>query len=111
MAANARSGRRGSSSSSRRRSRTSTTIQNLGDRPQKLQGDNQTLYDAAGHEYTADTEAAKRLKDSGGLGKELAPRGLCVKAVLVFDVPRGVRPSRLLLHDSLFSGGVEVPLE
>jgi hypothetical protein len=88
----------------------SVTIRNLGDRPQTLHGDNQTLYDADGRAYTAATAAAKRLKGSGGLGKELGPAA-SLKAVIVFDVPRGVRPSRLLLHDTLFSGGVEVPLE
>jgi hypothetical protein len=33
-----------------------------------------------------------------------------VTGTLVFDVPKGTKPSKLELHDSPFSGGVEVQL-
>jgi len=36
--------------------------------------------------------------------------GHSVKAILVFDIPKGAALQRLKLHDSPFSGGVEVSL-
>ncbi len=33
-----------------------------------------------------------------------------VNGIIVFDVPKDVQPTRIELHDSLFSGGVTVPL-
>jgi hypothetical protein len=87
----------------------SVTVENIGDEPQSLFGDNQKLFDAAGREYSADSEAAIYLEDSNSLWEEINP-GNKVDGVIVFDVPKGTDPTRLELHDSLFSGGVEVTL-
>jgi hypothetical protein len=87
----------------------SVTVENIGDEPQSLFGDNQKLFDAAGREYSADSEAAVYLADSNSLWEEINP-GNTVDGVIVFDVPKGTDPTRLELHDSLFSGGVEVTL-
>ena len=87
----------------------SVTVENIGDEPQALFGDSQKLFDAAGREYSADSEAAIYLEDSNSLWEEINP-GNKVDGVIVFDVPKGTDPTRLELHDSLFSGGVEVTL-
>ena len=57
----------------------------------------------------ADTEAAIYLKDSNTLYEEINP-GNSLKGTLLFDVPKGIKPAKLELHDSAFSGGVDVRL-
>lgn len=88
----------------------SMRITNIGDEPQTMFGDNQKLFDAAGREYAADTEAAFYLGEaSQTLWEEINP-GNTVKGVVVFDVPKKTTPTRLRLHDSAFSGGVVIEL-
>lgn len=88
----------------------SMRITNIGDEPQTMFSDNQKLFDAAGREYAADTEAAFYLDEaSQTLWEEINP-GNTVKGVVVFDVPKKTTPTRLRLHDSAFSGGVVIEL-
>jgi hypothetical protein len=87
----------------------SITVENIGDQPQSLLGDNQYLYDRSGRKFSADTEAAFYLDDSNSFFEEINP-GNTVKGMLIFDLPENVKPERLELHDSMFSLGVEVTL-
>jgi hypothetical protein len=87
----------------------SVTVANIGDEPQTLVGDAQKLFDTQGREFSVDTEAAVYLSDSNSIFEEINP-GNSVKGTLMFDIPDGVKPARLELHDSPFSGGVEVTL-
>ncbi|WP_161629652.1 DUF4352 domain-containing protein [Saccharomonospora iraqiensis] len=88
----------------------SMTVENIGDEPQSLFGDNQKLYDAEGREFSADTEAGIYLdQDSQTLFEEINP-GNAVEGVVVFDIPADATPAELELHDSAFSGGVVVEL-
>lgn len=87
----------------------SVTVKNIGDEPQSMFGDNQYLFDSKNRKYSADTEAAIYLKDSNTLYEEINP-GNSLKGTLLFDVPKGIKPAKLELHDSAFSGGVDVRL-
>jgi hypothetical protein len=37
--------------------------------------------------------------------------GNAVAGVILFDLPRGAKPTKIELHDSVFSGGVTVTLQ
>lgn len=86
------------------------SVKNIGDEPQMFAGEDQKLFSADGKEFSADTEAAIWLKDSESLWEEINP-GNEVKGVVVFDVPKGTKLAKLVLHDSAFSGGVEVAVK
>lgn len=85
------------------------TVTNIGDQAQSFFGDNATLLNAEGQEFSADTEAAIYLADSASLYEEINP-GNSLASRVVFDVPAGMTPAQIELHDSMFSGGVTVAL-
>ena len=72
--------------------------------------DNQTVFDAQGRKFSADTEAMIYLpeKDSPWL-TDINP-GNSISGVLLFDVPKDVTLDHIELHDSAYSMGVEVSL-
>ncbi len=86
------------------------TITNIGDRAQSFFGDNATLFNAQGQQFSADGEAAIYLEDSSSLYEEINP-GNTLASKVVFDVPAGTVPTSIELHDSAFSGGVTVSLQ
>jgi hypothetical protein len=67
---------------------------------------NQFLVDNAGVRHAMDPRGAIAL-GSGRLLTQLEPRGR-VSGTLVFELPAGARPDRLVLHDSLLSLGVTI---
>ncbi|WP_019815003.1 DUF4352 domain-containing protein [Saccharomonospora saliphila] len=88
----------------------SMTVENIGDEPQSLFGDNQKLFDSDGREFSADTEAGVYVgQENQTLFEEINP-GNTLEGVVVFDIPEDATPATLELHDSAFSGGVEVTL-
>ncbi|MER7459890.1 DUF4352 domain-containing protein [Micromonospora sp. NPDC126480] len=85
-------------------------VKNIGKEPQTLIDSSQKAYAADGTEYSTDSEAAIYAnKDQQTLFAEINP-GNQVTGVLVFDIPKNVKLTKLELHDSPFSGGVEVAL-
>ena len=86
------------------------TVSNVGDEPQSFFGDNAKLLNAQGQEFGADGEAAMYLEDSSSLYEEINP-GNTLQSKVVFDVPAGMVPTAIELHDSAFSGGVTVSLQ
>ncbi|WP_067472071.1 DUF4352 domain-containing protein [Actinomadura hibisca] len=84
----------------------SLSVTNHAKEAQTFMGSAQKLL-AGGKEYSASDEAAVWLESSKSLYEQINP-GNSVKGVVVFDVPRDVKPSVLELHDSPFSGGVRV---
>jgi hypothetical protein len=87
----------------------SVKVKNIGDEAQTLFGDNQTLF-IDGKKYSADTSAAIYLDDSNSLFEEINP-GNSLNGVVVFDVPKNATAfEKIELHDSAFSGGVDVDL-
>ncbi len=86
------------------------TITNIGDQAQSFFGDNATLFNGQGQQFSADGEAAIYLEDSSSLYEEINP-GNTLASKVVFDVPAGTVPTSIELHDSAFSGGVTVSLQ
>lgn len=86
------------------------TVKNVGDEPQSFFGDAQKVFDGKGREYSASSEAALYLQNSKSLYEEINP-GNSVRGVVLFDLPKNVKPAKIELHDSLFSGGITVGLQ
>jgi hypothetical protein len=87
----------------------SVTVKNIGKEPQSLFGDNQYLFDSQNRKFSADTEAAIYLEDSKSLYEEINP-GNSLNGVIIYDIPKGASPKKIVLHDSAYSGGVTVNL-
>ena len=85
------------------------TIKNIGDEAQLFDGSSQRLIDTDRREHSADLAAALFLADSGSFFNVINP-GNSVAGIVAFDVPVEATPATVRLHDSLFSGGVEVSL-
>ena len=83
------------------------TVKNIGDKSQMMFADNQYAFDAQGRKFSADSEASIYDDSSQVLWEEINP-GNSVKGTVYFDVPKGVKLTKLELHDSMFSGGVDV---
>jgi hypothetical protein len=86
------------------------TVTNIGNEAQSLFADNQYLFDATGKKFSADSTASIYAGVAGQtIYKEINP-GNAVTGVIYYDVPKTVKPAKLELHDSAFSGGVTVSL-
>jgi hypothetical protein len=85
------------------------TVKNVGDEAGSFFGASQKLYDAKGREYEASSGASIYLKDSKSLYEKINP-GNAVNGVVLFDIPKNVKPTEIELHDSMFSEGVKVNL-
>lgn len=86
------------------------TVSNVGDEAQMFSDFSQKLIDAQGREFDADSgAAAMSLPESEAFLNNINP-GNTVEGTLVFDVPEGLSPVAIELHDSAFSGGATVSL-
>ncbi|MFF2453387.1 DUF4352 domain-containing protein [Isoptericola sp. NPDC058082] len=86
------------------------TVENIGDEAQYFDGSSQSLVDTKGRTHSADSEAGIYLDESNSFLNEINP-GNKVDGVVVFDIPQNATPATLELHDSMFSGGVEVAVK
>ncbi|MET8258188.1 DUF4352 domain-containing protein [Micromonospora sp. NPDC005205] len=85
-------------------------VKNIGKEAQMFDGSSQKAYAADGTEYSADSGAAIYAnKNAETFLNDINP-GNQVKGVVVFDIPKSVKLTKLELHDSMFSGGVTVAL-
>lgn len=85
------------------------TVKNIGKESQIFSSSTQKLHDADDVTYSADPAAAIYLGNTQSFLNQINP-GNSVKGILVFDIPKDAKPTTLELHDSPFSGGVEVSL-
>jgi hypothetical protein len=88
------------------------TVENIGDEPQTFFDSNIKGVDSQGREIAADSEAGiyANTDDAGNsLIEEINP-GNSMTVKVVFDLAAGETLKALELHDSAFSGGVEVSL-
>ncbi|PJI94579.1 DUF4352 domain-containing protein [Luteimicrobium subarcticum] len=85
-------------------------VENIGDEAQTLDDTAQELTDSKGRTFDADSTADIYLDDANSFYEDINP-GNSVKGVVVYDVPKGTDLSTITLHDSVFSGGVDVSLE
>lgn len=84
------------------------TVKNVGNEAQTFTSVAQKLH-ADGKEFEADASAAIYLTDSKSLYEKINP-GNSVQGVVLFDVPKDLKPETIELHDSIFSQGVTVAL-
>jgi hypothetical protein len=84
-------------------------VQNIGKEAQTLDASSQYMYGSGGQRFDADTEAAIYLDDAQTFLEGINP-GNSVNGIVVFDVPKNTKPTKLELHDSPFSGGVTIDL-
>ncbi|WP_160573641.1 DUF4352 domain-containing protein [Actinomadura physcomitrii] len=86
------------------------TVENIGDKARTFTAGNQTLYDTKGRKFDTDGGATVMMGEKSRSFLEQINPGNSVHGILIFDVPRGIRLKAVELHDSVFSGGVTVPL-
>ncbi|GAB4587621.1 DUF4352 domain-containing protein [Nocardia sp. IFM 10818] len=87
----------------------SLTIRNTSDKPYGFSPANQDLYDTQNRKFGNDAAAAINLQADTSLYANINP-GNTVTAQIVFDLPADSTPDHIVLHDSMFSGGVTVSL-
>ena len=85
------------------------TVKNTGTDAQSLMADSQKAYDANGVGYEATSDGAFYIEGNDTLFTEINP-GNTLKGILVFDTPAGTKLTKVRLHDSMFSNGVETSL-
>ena len=84
------------------------TVKNIGDKAQTFDASPQLAYNNSGQEYKADGEASIYANDNAQTFLQDVNPGNSLTATLVWDIPQGQKLTKLELHDSLFSGGVDV---
>lgn len=86
-------------------------VKNIGKEPRMLTGANQTAFGPGGVKYNNDG-SAEYYANEGNFSTflENINPGNAVNGVLVFDVPKDTKLTKIELHDALFSGGVTVDL-
>lgn len=87
-------------------------VKNIGDKPQTMFDSNQKGFGSNNAQYSTDSEAGLYANSDNSQVwiTEINP-GNQVTGVLVFDMPQDVELVRLELHDSAFSGGVNVTVK
>ncbi|AGL21434.1 DUF4352 domain-containing protein [Actinoplanes sp. N902-109] len=88
----------------------SVTVKNIGKKAQLFDGSSQKALDGDGTEYSNDGEAEIYANDDNATFLNEINPGNQAKGKLIFDVPKSTKLTKLELHDSMFSGGVEVAL-
>lgn len=86
------------------------TVKNTGSEAAYFSDSDQKLFDVDGNEYSTNSAAGMYMEDNDVWLTEINP-GNQVEGKIVFDVPAGTKLATLELHDSMFSGGVEVSLK
>jgi len=86
------------------------SVKNIADEPQFFLGSAQKAFDAAGTKFTDDELAGFYAnRDTQTFLQKIKPGGKVVGKV-VFDVPKATKLTTVELHDSFFSGGVQITL-
>ena len=89
----------------------SLRVENIGKEARSFSDSNQKAYAADGSEYSSDTGAGLVANQDGWMIYEEINPGNKINAVVVFDVPKKVKLTKVKLHDSFWSGGVTVELK
>jgi Domain of unknown function (DUF4352)/Protein of unknown function (DUF2510) len=89
--------------------RVSLKVANIGNEAQTMFANNQYLFDTKARKFSADP-TANLYDDSAKLMFEEINPGNSIKGYVFFDVPKGTKVSKLELHDSMLSGGIDVRL-
>ena len=86
------------------------SVRNMGTEAELLDPGAQLAIDDQGRQYPVSDRAAVFLNDWKPTLLDEVPPGATVPGVLPFDVPAGVRIGAVVLHESITSTGVRVPL-
>ena len=86
------------------------TVKNVAKSAETFDGSPQKAYDANGAEYSHDGSAAIWANNDSKTFLEQINPGNQVKGRLIFDVPKGTKLASVVLHESMFTAGVKVPL-
>lgn len=84
-------------------------VLNSSDKPQMFSGSNQKLY-VGKSQYGADISAAMALPGTDKSFLNTINPGNSVVGVVVFDLPAGAKPTKVSVHDSVWSGGASIAL-
>jgi hypothetical protein len=84
-------------------------VANVGTEARDFAAGQQRLFGADGRRHSVDTTATAANGSPRLLHSQINP-GNRIQGTLVFDVPAGMRPARIELHDSPFSRGATVTL-
>lgn len=85
-------------------------VRNVGTSAEVFNDSSQKGYDAKGVEYSVDSGAGIYAnKDSSTFLEQINP-GNTVRGKLVFDMPAGSKLASVVVHESMFTAGVKVPL-
>ncbi|WP_330182152.1 DUF4352 domain-containing protein [Nocardia sp. NBC_01503] len=87
----------------------SISITNTSDKPYGFSPSDQYVFDAKNRKFSNDPTAAINLQSDTSLYANLNP-GNTITAQVVYDLPADSAPDHMVLHDSMFSGGVTVSL-
>ncbi|QEH94316.1 DUF4352 domain-containing protein [Dermacoccus abyssi] len=82
------------------------SVKNVGTQTQTVMADGQKAYDAKGIGYEANSTASIYVKNNDTFFTEINP-GNTLQGVFVFDAPKGIKLTKVRLHESMFSNGVE----
>lgn len=85
-------------------------VKNIAKEPQTFSSASQFAYGADGARFEADDAAGIFIEDNDTLFNKIN-LGNSVSGILVFDIPKGAKIVKLKLHDSPFSGGVNVTVK
>jgi len=88
-----------------------TQIKNVGKSAEVFDDSSQKAYNAKGTEFSVDSAAAIFANGDSSTFLEQINPGNTVKGKLVFDVPEGTKLTSVVLHESMFTAGVKVPLK
>lgn len=89
----------------------SISIKNIGDKQQLFSESDQKLLNAGNQEYSPDTTATLYNSNNSDVFLSQINPGNTVTGTLVYDLPKDQTPVKAELHDSAFSGGVNVTLQ
>jgi len=87
------------------------TIKNVGTSAEVFVDSSQQALDGTGNTYSVDSGAAIYANEDSSTFLEQINPGNTVKGALVFDVPKGTKLASVILHESMFSAGIKVPLK
>lgn len=85
------------------------TVRNIGNRAQSLDVSSQKVLSTQGTQFSPNTTATISVDDAAVFYEQINP-GNALQLTIAYDLPVGVDPAEIELHDSIFSGGVTVAL-
>lgn len=86
------------------------TVKNIGTTAEMFDSGSQKAYDADGTEFTVDGGAEIHVNDQNQTLLENINPGNKVTGRLVYDVPSGTSLTSIVVHESMFTPGIRVPL-